>query len=224
MVHFLWLLAGTMWLRPYVFIFLGAYLLIAVWHLGPAGPGLPGSGYLISWAAEFASIHWGFPFGEYLYIPATLDQELWVAGVPFMDSLSYVFLAYASYSLALLALTQAAGGETVFSGGEAAIKGAWRPVVLGAVLMVTLDIVIDPWLSGVRWFLGQSMVILNPGSISGHLEQLRRLVPGVLRTHRGLAAYHYPGARVPRLGLGRRRFPFQALLGPVFTWPSWAST
>jgi len=28
-----------------------------------------------------------------------------VAGVPLMDSLSYVFLAYASYSLALLALT-----------------------------------------------------------------------------------------------------------------------
>ena len=34
-----------------------------------------------------------------------MDQELWVAGVPFMDSLSYVFLAYASYSLALVALT-----------------------------------------------------------------------------------------------------------------------
>ena len=75
MVHFLWLLAGTIWLRPYVFIFLGAYLLIAIWHLG-AGRALAFLvlGYLISWAAEFASIHSGFPFGEYLYIPATVDQ------------------------------------------------------------------------------------------------------------------------------------------------------
>src|SRR4030066_283712 len=105
MAHFLGLLAGTIWLRPYVFIFLGAYLLIAVWHLG-AGRALAFLvlGYLISWAAEFASIHWGFPFGEYLYIPATLDREIWVAGVPCMDSLSYVFLAYASYTLALTAL------------------------------------------------------------------------------------------------------------------------
>ncbi len=52
MAHFLWLLAGTIWLRPYVFIFLGAYLLIAIWHLG-AGRALAFLvlGYLISWAA-----------------------------------------------------------------------------------------------------------------------------------------------------------------------------
>ena len=61
-------------------------------------------GYLLAWMAEFSAINWGFPFGEYIYIPATVDRELWVAGVPFMDSLSYVFLAYASFSMALLAL------------------------------------------------------------------------------------------------------------------------
>jgi len=158
MILFFELLAGTVWLRPYVFIFLGAYLLIAVWHLG-AGRALAFLvlGYLISWAAEFASIHWGFPFGEYLYIPATLDQELWVAGVPFMDSLSYVFLAYASYSLALVALTPGRWeGRRFYLEGEAGLKGSWRPVILGAVLMMTLDIVIDPLaLRGYRWFLGQ---------------------------------------------------------------------
>ncbi len=65
MVHFLGLLAGTVWLRPYVFIFLGAYLLIAIWHLG-AGRALAFLvlGYLISWAAEFGSINCGFPFGD----------------------------------------------------------------------------------------------------------------------------------------------------------------
>src|SRR5574340_1171774 len=141
MVHFLWLLASTIWLRPYVFIFLGAYLLIAIWHLG-AGRALAFlvTGYLISWAAEFASIHVGFPFGEYLYIPATLDQELWVAGVPFMDSLSYVFLAYASYCLAMAALGPGRGLEIR---EDDALRQSRRTLVLGAVLMVTLDIIID---------------------------------------------------------------------------------
>ena len=106
----------------------GLYLLIAVWHLG-AGRALAFLvlGYLISWAAEFCSIHFGFPFGEYLYIPATLDRELWVAGVPFMDSLSYVFLAYASYSLALLALTPGRWEGRRFFLEDGPVLGSWRP-------------------------------------------------------------------------------------------------
>src|SRR4030042_3622050 len=105
MSHFLMLLGGTVCLRPYVFCFLGAYLLLATWHLGGGRTlVLLVLGYLIAWLAEFSSINWGLPFGEYIYIPATVDRELWVAGVPFMDSLSYVFLAYASFSVALLAL------------------------------------------------------------------------------------------------------------------------
>ena len=145
MVHFFELLAGTIWLRPYVFIFLGAYLVIATWHLG-AGRALAFLvlGYLVSWAAEFWSIHFGFPFGDYVYIPATVNRELWVAGVPLMDSLSYVFLAYASYSLALVAVTPGHWQGRDFSlPGEAALRGTWRPLWLGAVLMVALDIVID---------------------------------------------------------------------------------
>jgi putative membrane protein len=170
MAHLLWLLAGTIWLRPYVFIFLGAYLLIAIWDLG-AGRAVAFLvlGYLISWAAEFCSIHFGFPFGEYLYIPATLDREIWVAGVPFMDSLSYVFLAYASYSLARLALTPGRWqGKRFFLEGEAAFQGSWRPLLLGAVLMVSLDIVIDPLaLRGYRWFLGQIYGYPEPGVYFG---------------------------------------------------------
>lgn len=218
MLHSLGLLAGTIWLRPYVFIFLGAYLLIAVWHLG-AGRALAFLvlGYLISWAAEFASINWGFPFGDYVYIPATVDRELWVAGVPFMDSLSYVFLAYASYSMALLALTPGRWeGRGFFLAEEAARRESWRPVILGAVLMVTLDIVIDPLaLRGYRWFLGQ--IYGYPGS-------------GV---YFGIPLSNFGGWFLVSLGLitvlqliitltpaspgwdwGRRRFPSQALLGP----------
>ena len=154
MSQFMLLLAGTLVLRPYVFAFLGAYLLLASLHLG-AGRTVAFLvlGYLISWTAELCAISFGFPFGEYLYIPATLDRELWVAGVPFMDSLSYVFLAYASYCLALTAL---APGRGLRLQEDARLQQSRRTLILGAVLMVTLDIVIDPVaLRGYRWFLGQ---------------------------------------------------------------------
>jgi uncharacterized membrane protein len=158
MVEFLGLLGGTVWLRPYVFLFLGVYLLLATCHLGAARALIfLVLGYLVAWLAELGSINFGFPFGEYLYIPATRNRELWVAGVPFMDSLSYVFLAYASYSVALVAL-----GTGHWEGGrfrlqeDAALWSSWRSLILGAVLMVTLDIIIDPVaLRGYRWFLGQ---------------------------------------------------------------------
>ena len=100
------LLWGTVVLRPYVFVFLSAYLWLATWHLG-LGRTLIYLvfGYTVAWLSEVSSIHTGFPYGVYIYIPATRAQELWVLGVPFMDSLSYVFLSYASYSLALLLLS-----------------------------------------------------------------------------------------------------------------------
>jgi putative membrane protein len=154
MWKFLALLASTVALRPYVFVFLGAFLLLATLHLG-AGRAIVFLvlGYLISWGAEVCAINFGFPFGEYLYIPATLDRELWLAGVPFMDSLSYLFLAYASYCLALTAL---GAGRGLRVQEDANLPESWRTLILGAALMVTLDIIIDPVaLRGYRWFLGQ---------------------------------------------------------------------
>jgi uncharacterized membrane protein len=219
MVHFLELLAGTIWLRPYVVTFLGAYLLIATWHVG-LGRALAFVvlGYLISWAAELCSIHFGFPFGEYLYIPATLDRELWVAGVPFMDSLSYVFLAYASYSLALLALTPGAWCAEPFACRDrAASEGAWRPLILGAVLMVTLDIVIDPLaLRGYRWFLGQIYGYPEPGVYFGvtlsNFGGWFLVALGLIRVLQLIIA-RVPAA--PWWDWGRRQFPGQVLLGPA---------
>src|SRR5678815_642136 len=91
------LLVGTFVLRPYVFAFLAAgavdlglrrTLLFAAW-VGP-----------LAWLAEFSSTRIGIPFGLYHYTGSTRGQELFVANVPFMDSLSFTFLAYAAFCLA----------------------------------------------------------------------------------------------------------------------------
>jgi len=220
MGQFLGLLGGTIWLRPYVFLFLGVYLLLATWHLG-AGRALTFLvlGYLVSWAAELCSINFGFPFGEYIYIPATRDRELWVAGVPFMDSLSYVFLAYASYALALVALGPGRWeGRGFHLEEDPAFLGSWRPLLLGAVLMVTLDIVIDPVaLRGYRWFLGQIYGYPEPGVYFGiPLANFGGwfLVALILIRLLQYLATGLPAS--PWWDGGRRHFPGRPLLGPAF--------
>ena len=164
------LLWGTVLLRPYVFAFLAVYLIAATAHLGWRRTVLfiP-LGYTLAWMSEYASIHWGFPYGDYYYIDHTSHRELWVAGVPFMDSLSYVFLSYCSYSMALFLLSPVA-----FKGGEGfilethALRRSRRTWVLGSVLFVLLDIIIDPVaFQGSRWFLGQIYGYRNPGMYFG---------------------------------------------------------
>ncbi len=158
MFDFCRLFLGTIALRPYVFAFLAIYLAAAATHLGwrrtllflPVGYGL-------AWLSEYSSIHWGFPYGDYFYIPGTVGRELWVLGVPFMDSLSYVFLSYCSYAMALFILS-----PVLFSRKQVIIletrrlRRSLQTLLLGAFLFVLLDIVIDPVaLRGDRWFLGQ---------------------------------------------------------------------
>ena len=217
MLKFLLLLGGTIALRPYVFAFLGAYLVLATLHLG-AGRALAFLvlGYLISWLAELGAISFGFPFGEYLYIPATLDRELWVAGVPLMDSLSYVFLAYASYCLALTALGRGRWeGRAFHLQEDADLLNSRRTLLLGAVLMVTLDIVIDPLaLRGYRWFLGQIYGYPEGGVYFGiTLSNFAGwfLVALILIRVLQYLATGPPPSRF--WDWGRRRFPSQALLG-----------
>ncbi len=152
------LLLGTIILRPYVFIFLLVYLLGCSMHLGLKRALLFCiAGYLIAWLSEYSSIHNGIPYGYYYYIDQTKGKELWVMGVPFMDSLSYVFLAYASYSMALLTTS-----PVLFSRGRfyiletRKIRKSLHTRIIGAVFFVYLDIIIDPVaLLGDRWFLGQ---------------------------------------------------------------------
>ncbi|MBM4285849.1 MAG: carotenoid biosynthesis protein [Deltaproteobacteria bacterium] len=215
MVDMLTLLAGTVVLRPYVFIFLAAYLVLATWHLG-AGRTLVflPLGYLTAFLAEFSSIHTGFPFGLYYYIPATVDRELWVAGVPFMDSLSYVFLAYASYSLALLCLGE---GRRFDLPEPPALHRSWRATLLAAVLMTTLDVVIDPVaLRGYRWFLGQIYGYPEAGVYFG--IPLANFAGWLLVSLVMVRLLQVLITRLPRgrfWDWGRRDFPGRALLGPL---------
>jgi putative membrane protein len=136
------LLVGTLVLRPYVFLFLAAYLVAAVRDLGARALLLLAWVWPVAWLAEYSSTRTGFPFGLYHYTGHTRGQELFLGNVPFFDSLSFVFLAYAAWCL-----------TRVVRAGRAAS----RPLeaVVAGVLMMALDVVIDPLaVRGDRWFLG----------------------------------------------------------------------
>ena len=157
MFEFLRLFGGTIVLRPYVFAFLAVYLAAGWKHLGwkKTLAYIP-LGYAFAWFSEFSSIHWGFPYGDYFYINSTANRELWVWGVPFMDSLSYVFLSYCSYSLAVFLMSPLALRSGNFLTLETSkIRRSRSTLILGAFLFVLLDVVIDPVaLQGRKWFLG----------------------------------------------------------------------
>ncbi|MDA8429923.1 MAG: carotenoid biosynthesis protein [Geobacteraceae bacterium] len=211
------ILIGTLTMRPYVFAFFAAFLLSCVPHVGwRRTVAFTGCGYLIAFASEWLSINTGFPYGWYYYIETTKLQELWVAGVPFFDSLSYVFLAYCSYATALFILSplKAWRGNLVTLETRR-IRRSLAALVLGALLQTFLDIVIDPVaLQGRRWFLGQ---------IYGYREQ------GI---HFGVPLSNYGGWLLTSLFLvgafqlidarrtadapkGVCNLPFRALLGPL---------
>jgi putative membrane protein len=167
------LLLRTVWLRPYVFVFLVTFLAMSVPAWGWRRTLLyTAIGYAVAWAAEYSSIHNGFPFGLYEYVSApTVDKELWVAGVPFMDSLSFVFLNFAGLQMARLALEPLARGPRGAWDLRWANPGrlpGWRVWVLGGLLTMGLDWVIDPVaLQGHRWFLGDIYNYANGGEYFG---------------------------------------------------------
>ncbi len=140
------LLLSTLMLRPYVFIFFAIFFVSGIRSWGwKRTLLLTFLGWGVAFAAEFSSTRIGFPFGLYVYIPGTKGRELWILNIPFMDSLSFTFLAYASYTLALRLL-------------QPAWKGLrrWRILSLATLLFVLLDLIIDPLaLRGDRWFLGK---------------------------------------------------------------------
>jgi putative membrane protein len=170
MSDFFRLFLGTIVLRPYVFAFLACYVAAGCRHIGwKRTLAFIPLGYALAWLSEFSSIHWGFPYGDYHYIPSTAGRELWVFGVPFMDSLSYVFLSYCSYSVSLFILcplTTSSGKLTVLENQR--VRRSWETLFLGAFLFMLLDIVIDPVaLLGERWFLGKIYGYRHPGFYFG---------------------------------------------------------
>jgi uncharacterized membrane protein len=147
------LLWGTVLYRPYVYVFLACFVAFALHQLGGRRTlafALPT--WAIAFAAEYNSTRSGFPFGLYTYFDATRTRELWIANVPFWDSLSFVFLSYFSFALAA-AIRTPRGAR-----GDAPWPGLFAPStpLLGGLLMMLLDVVIDPvTLQGERWFLGR---------------------------------------------------------------------
>lgn len=157
-MEFFDLLIGTVLLRPYVFVFLACYLTIAGLHLGWKRTLIfTVMAYTIAFLSEYSSTRNGFPYGYYSYIDTTRDQELWVSNVPFMDSLSYTFLTYISYTMALLVWSPLARrGWDVRVVDREDIRNSLRVVFTGALFFMLLDVVIDPVaFRGDRWFLGK---------------------------------------------------------------------
>ena len=194
------LLIGTFVLRPYVFGFLAAFLVAGWLDLGIrrtlifaawVGP--------LAWLAEFSSTRIGIPFGLYHYTGSTRGQELFIADVPFMDCLSFTFLAYASFCLARVTLA----GRRVPAPLMALASG---------VLMMLLDVVIDPLaVRGDRWFLGRIFFYPDGGVYFG--------VP--LSNFAGWVVVGTLGVLLARLGAwtastGRRPWPGIALYYGVF--------
>src|SRR5712692_5695815 len=84
------LVVGSVVLRPYVFFFLVAFLVAGARDLGIRRTLLFGGiVWPVAWIAEFASTRIGIPFGLYHYTGHTRGQELFIADVPFFDSLSF---------------------------------------------------------------------------------------------------------------------------------------
>lgn len=164
------LLLSTIVLRPYVFVFLASFLFISVVNFGVRTTLVFGAlTYGVGLCCEYSSVHNGFPFGLYHYVETTRDQEIWVLGVPLFDSISYTFLAFASYTVALLLCS-----PLYCRGWDVRILDTWRirrsPRVwlMAALFMVTIDIVVDPLsVMGERWFLGRMFWYDPPGPYFG---------------------------------------------------------
>lgn len=160
---------NTILFRPYVFVFLAAFLFAAIQLIG-----WPRTWrfWLISWATafacEYASTRTGIPFGWYHYNGSTVGQELYFSNIPFMDSISFSFLLYAAYCLALCFLLPRDTGPSTSQllplRFDAAARTGWPILLMTALFFAFIDMVIDPVaLRGDRWFLGKIYYYPDPG-------------------------------------------------------------
>lgn len=161
----------TIILRPYVFIFLAAFLFSSIQLIGWRRTW---RFWLISWATafacEFSSTRTGIPFGWYFYNGSTVGQELYFSNVPFMDSISFSFLLFASYCVALGLLLPFDSSPRVEAAPlnrlrfDVETRTTWAVYALTAFLFAFVDMVIDPIaLRGDRWFLGKIYYYPDPG-------------------------------------------------------------
>lgn len=209
-------LLGTFTHRPYVFLLLASYLIVATLHLGAKRTAIiTVVGYWIAWTSEICSITWGFPYGLYHYVHDPSIQELWVFGVPFFDSISYTFLAYASWSTALVLVGGMRGeGTRLHIPDEKRWRFSFRTIFLASFLMMLIDVVIDPVSHrGKEWFLGEIYYYATPGpyfdvpfsNFAGWF-----LVGLIMTTVIGWVDKRMENVEE----MGRRELPLQPLFGP----------
>ncbi|GJL76458.1 MAG: membrane protein [Nitrosomonas sp.] len=152
--------------RPYVTLFLLAFLAIGWLEQGGLRTGIwLVTGFLIAFAAEWGSINYGIPFGYYAYQYEALAHDLVVFGVPFFDSLSFVFLSYVSFSFAQFFLSlHWRCGFNVQRVTPRNLRNSATVLFVGAFLMMVLDLIIDPVAHlGKHWFLGDIYHYPAPG-------------------------------------------------------------
>jgi uncharacterized membrane protein len=212
------LLYKTILFRPYVFVFLAAFLFAAIKLIG-----WPRTWqfWLISWATafvcEFSSTRNGIPFGWYHYNGSTVGQELYFSNVPFMDSISFSFLLYAAYCVALcLVLPFGPSPDSTRPMLKPLLldvnaRTGWSVFLLTAFLFAFIDMVIDPVaLRGDRWFLGKIYYYPDPGLHFGvpFANYVGWAVVGLISLaiyfplERRLPAHSPPPSATPRLLLG----------------------
>ena len=174
-MEFLSLLIKTITLRPYVFVFLGAFLILATRFLGWRRAGyFLGITWIVAFASEFSSTRTGIPFGLYHYTGSSASEELYLSNIPFMDPLSFPFLLYASYCMALAfilpGIKPGPGINPLVPGLQIplAARTGWPVALLTILFFMFIDIIIDPVaLRGERWFLGRIYYYPDPGTHFG---------------------------------------------------------
>ena len=175
-MEFFSLLRETIALRPYVFIFLAAFLFSAVRLIGWRRTWyFMGITWLVALLCEFSSTRTGIPFGWYHYTGSTVGQELYISDIPFMDSLSFPFLLYASYCMALAFLLPAPRTRNIEPPSgiirmqfPLATRTGWPVMLLTILFFSFIDMIIDPVaLRGERWFLGRIYYYPDPGTHFG---------------------------------------------------------
>jgi uncharacterized membrane protein len=165
-MEYLFLLLKTVLLRPYVFVFLIAFLVAGFLSFGKMRTL---SFMLVTWAVafvcEYSSTRNGFPFGLYHYTGDTHGQELFLFNVPFYDSLSFSFLLFASYSMSLFILSPLKiekNNVDVLHTFD--LRQSKSVLFLSSIFMMMIDVVIDPVaLRGDQWFLGRIYYYDSPG-------------------------------------------------------------
>ncbi|MBI3269394.1 MAG: carotenoid biosynthesis protein [Planctomycetes bacterium] len=164
------LLVASVIKRPYVFACVVAALAAAYRHFGwKRALTFTVVTYATAFAAEYSSTRWAIPFGLYHYTGATQGEELYVANVPLFDSLSFVFLAYGSYAMALLFCLRrtCTDGRLGFE-DDPQVRQSNGVLLIAAMLMTCLNVVLGPLaVRGDEWFLGRLFVYDQAGYFYG---------------------------------------------------------